>query len=325
MNSIVLAILVIVCVGALGVAFVPSVAGTSGRANKRLKALNANAPRNPADRAGWEREQRRKEMQQAISEQAKAQERKNKRVPLQMQLYQAGMKIKKATFIRNSIIFGGIVFVLLFLLGVPILFAMSFALGAGYLLPRMYMARRRKKYRKAFLEEFPNAVEAIVRGVKTGLPLNDSLKVVAREVKEPVRSEFAHVVDAQAMGATTEEAVSKIYERLPISEVNFFVVVISVQQKSGGNLSEALTNLARVLRDRKKMQAKVRAMSSEAKASAMIIGSLPFIVAMLVSFVTPTYLLPLISTPLGNVMLGVAAVMMSIGIFIMNRMVQFDF
>ena len=207
----------------------------------------------------------------------------------------------------------------------PLLYTASFALGAGYLLPKMYMARRRKKFRKQFLNEFPNAVEAIVRGVKTGLPLNDSLRVVAQEVKEPVRSEFAHVIDAQTMGSSTDEAVALIFERLPISEVNFFVVVISVQQKSGGNLSEALTNLARVLRDRKKMAAKVQAMSSEAKASAMIIGSLPFIVATLVSFVTPTYLLPLISSPIGNIMLGIAAIMMSLGIFIMNRMIQFDY
>jgi len=175
------------------------------------------------------------------------------------------------------------------------------------------------------LLELPNAVEAIVRGVKTGLPLNDSLRIVAKEVKEPVRSEFAHVIDAQAMGKSTDEAVALIYERVPLSEVNFFVVVISVQQKSGGNLSEALTNLARVLRDRKKMQGKVKAMSSEAKASAMIIGSLPFIVAALVSFVTPDYLLPLVSSTMGFIMLGVAAFMMSMGIFIMNRMIQFDY
>ena len=324
MNAVLLAVLAMVCVGALGVAFVPSLAG-SGRATKRIKALNQQTLRNPGDRTSLDKEQRRKEMQKAIADQAKEQERKKARVSLQTKLYQAGMKIRKVDFIRNSIIFAVGVFVLLLLLGVPPLFTVSFAVGAGYLLPRIYMARRRKKYRQAFLEELPNAIEAIVRGVKTGLPLNDSLRMVAKEVKEPVRSEFAHVVDAQAMGAATDEAVALIYERLPISEVNFFVVVISVQQKSGGNLSEALTNLARVLRDRKKMQGKVKAMSSEAKASAMIIGALPFIVAILVSFVTPSYLLPLITTPLGKVMLGVAAIMMSMGIFIMNRMVQFDY
>ena len=325
MSPLILGVLVFICIGALGVAFVPSLAG-SGRADKRVKALNGSDRfKSPDDLAMRDRDQRRKDMVQAIADQAKNAERKKKKIPLQLQLYQAGMKISKAGFVRNSLILGAIVFVLLFLLGVSVLYAMVFGVAGAYLLPRMYLGRRRKKYRKAFLNEFPNAVEAIVRGVKTGLPLNDSLRVVANEAKEPVRTEFAHVVNAQAMGQSTDEAVALIYERLPLSEVNFFVVVISVQQKSGGNLSEALTNLARVLRDRKKMQAKVQAMSSEAKASAYIIGSLPFVVATLVSFVTPTYLLPLISMPLGNIMLGVAVFMMSIGIFIMNRMIQFDY
>jgi len=325
MSPLVLGILVFVCIGALGVAFVPSMAG-SGRADKRMKSLNeAGLGKSPDERIARDKQDRRKMMQQAIVDQTKNAERKKKRVTLQMKLYQAGMKINKAGFIRNSIILGGVVFIICFILGVPLLFAAVFAVAGAYLLPLWYVARRKKKFQKAFLLELPNAVEAIVRGVKTGLPLNDSLRIVAKEVKEPVRSEFAHVIDAQAMGKAMDEAVSMIYERVPLSEVNFFVVVISVQQQAGGNLSEALTNLARVLRDRKKMQAKVKAMSSEAKASAMIIGSLPFIVAALVSFVTPDYLLPLVASTIGLIMLGIAALMMSIGIFIMNRMIQFDY
>src|SRR5690606_21724444 len=121
--------------------------------------------------------------------------------------------------------------------------------------------------------------EAIVRGVKSGLPLNDSMKIVARDVKEPVKTEFARVLDQQSVGKSMTEAIQILLDRVPVPEVNFFVVVITVQQQAGGNLSEALTNLSRVLRNRKKMQAKVKAMSSEAKASAMIIGALPFVVA----------------------------------------------
>ncbi len=325
MSPLVLGILIFVCVGALGVAFVPSLAG-SGRAGKRIKAMHAStSARSSAGGASRGREDRRRAVQQALNDQLKNNGRRKKRVPLQMRIYQAGMKIDKSAFIRNSFILGGVVFVICFILGVPLLFSAVFGVAGGYLLPRWYLGQRKKRFQKAFLLELPNAVEAIVRGVKTGLPLNDSLRIVAREVKEPVRSEFAHVIDAQSMGKSTDEAVAMIYDRVPLPEVNFFVVVISVQQQSGGNLSEALTNLARVLRDRKKMQAKVKAMSSEAKASAMIIGSLPFIVAALVSFVTPDYLLPLVSSPIGYVMLGIAAIMMSIGIFIMNRMIQFDY
>jgi tight adherence protein B len=121
------------------------------------------------------------------------------------------------------------------------------------------------------------------------------------------------------------EAVGVLLDRVPLAEVNFFVVVITVQQQSGGNLSEALSNLAKVLRNRKKMKQKIKAMSSEAKASASIIGSLPFVVGTLVSVVSPAYLGPLFFTPLGQVWLGVGVLMLALGIFVMNRMVQFEY
>lgn len=326
MSPIVLAVLVVVCVAAAGFALAP-VFASGGRAQKRLRNLSTTSSvgGGAQGRTDRERDERRKNIQDTVRKQTEALEKEKKRVPLDLQLYRAGMKIKKGTFIRNSIILGVIVTVVTFVLQVPPLFAVVFGACGAYLLPRMYLGRRRKKFQAAFLEELPNAVEAIVRGVKSGLPLNDSIKIVAKEVKEPVRSEFARVLDAQAVGKSTDEAVKMIYQRVPLSEVNFFVVVINVQQQAGGNLSEALSNLARVLRDRKKMKAKVKAMSSEAKASAMIIGSLPFIVAALVTVVTPNYLEPLFTSTVGYICLGIGAVMMSLGVFIMNRMIQFDY
>ncbi|VAW21936.1 Flp pilus assembly protein TadB [hydrothermal vent metagenome] len=325
MSPLILGFLIVVFIGALGLAFVPALVG-SGRAEKRIKSFNRDSlgPNRPT-RASRERDERLRVAQKKIKEQTKAKSARKKRISLQARIYQAGMKITPAAFIRNSIILGAVIFIIAFLLEVPLLFSAIFGLAGGYVLPRWYLGRRKKKFQKKFLDELPNAVEAIVRGVKTGLPLNDCIRVVANEVKEPVRSEFARVLNAQSMGKSMDKAIAMIYERVPLSEVNFFVVVISVQQQSGGNLSEALSNLSRVLRDRKKLAGKVKAMSSEAKASAMIIGSLPFIVATLVSFVTPSYLLPLIQTPVGNIALGVAVLMMSIGVFIMNRMIQFDY
>jgi tight adherence protein B len=324
MTPLILAFLAAVAVGAAGFALAPALMG-GGRANKRMKALQGDiqANRRNADVAR-NRDSRRKEIQQTLRAQTAVLEKRRKRVPLQDRLYQAGMKLKKGAFIRNSVIFGVLVFVLLFVLQLELIYCLVFAITAGYLLPRMYLNRRRKKYQNAFLDELPNAVEAIVRGVKSGLPLNDSMRLVAKEAKEPIKSDFQRVLDQQSVGKTIQEAVVTLYDRVPLSEVNFFVVVITVQAQAGGNLSEALGNLARVLRNRKKMKQKVKAMSSEAKASAGIIGSLPIIVAVLVSLTTPTYLLPLIQTPIGNVMLGVAAVMMFLGGFIMNRMIQFD-
>lgn len=324
MTPILLAILGIVSIGAVALAFVPSLAG-GGRADKRRKALQGDIKLNrEVVQADRQRESRRKSVQEVLrAQQEKAQKRK-KRIPLQMRIFQAGMKIKKADFIRNSVVLGVVVAVVCYLLTVPYYFALIFGAAAGYVLPMWYLRRRRRKYQARFLDELPNAVEAIVRGVKSGMPLNDSIKVVAKDVKEPVKSEFARVLDQQAVGKTITEAIQILYDRVPTSEVNFFVVVISVQQQAGGNLSEALGNLARVLRNRKKMQAKVKSMSSEAKASAMIIGSLPFVVGCLVSVVTPGYLSPLFASNVGLMWVGIGAIMMSFGIFVMNRMIQFD-
>ncbi|MFD1942440.1 type II secretion system F family protein [Paradevosia shaoguanensis] len=325
MNPLVLLILAAISIGTLGFAFVPSLLN-GNRADKRRKALQGNIQVNRREaHAERARADRRKQVQAALKGQTEALNERKKRVPLPAQLYQAGMKIKPAGFIRNSVILGVAIFLLALLLQVPLLFALVFGGASGYLFPKIYVGQRRKSFQNKFLDELPNAVEAIVRGVKSGLPLNDSMRVVAKESKEPLKSEFQRVLDQQAVGKTMAEAIVTLYERVPVPEVNFFIVVITVQQQAGGNLSEALTNLSRVLRNRKKMKAKVKAMSSEAKASAGIIGSLPFVVAILVSLTSPTYLAPLVTSTIGMLWLGVAAAMLSMGVFVMYRMVQFEF
>ena len=324
LSSLLIAALAMLFVGALGFALVPSMLG-GGRAEQRRKAFQGDVRVNRLENdAVRNRDQRRKDLQRTLKLQTESINSK-KRMSLAQLLFQAGMTIKPAAFIRNSIILGVVVTVVLFVVQVPIYLAPVFGIAAGYLLPRMWVNRKRKKYQDRFLDELPNAVEAIVRGVKTGLPLNDSMRVVARDAKEPVRSEFGRVLDQQSFGMTMTEAVAVLLERVPLAEVNFFVVVITVQQQAGGNLSEALGNLAKVLRNRKKMKQKIKAMSSEAKASAGIIGSLPFVVGILVSITSPTYLAPLFFTTLGNIWLGIGVIMLSAGIFVMNRMVKFDY
>ena len=324
MSPLVYALLAVIAVGAAGFALVPAMLGSS-RADKRMKALQGDIQANRREaNVQRDRENRRRNVQAALKSQTDQLNTK-KRVPLQALIFQAGMKIKARDFIRNQIIVGAVIFVIVWLLQVPVLYALIFAGAGGYVLPRFYLGRRRKQYQNKFLDELPNAVEAIVRGVKSGLPLNDSIRLVAKEAKEPVKSEFGRVLDQQAVGKSMSEAVMILYDRVPVSEVNFFIVVITVQQTAGGNLSEALGNLARVLRNRKAMKLKIKAMSSEAKASAGIIGSLPFIVAILVSLTSPTYLLPLVQTPTGEMWLGIAAVLLTMGVLIMRKMVAFDF
>ncbi|MBL8530530.1 MAG: type II secretion system F family protein, partial [Hyphomonadaceae bacterium] len=173
--------------------------------------------------------------------------------------------------------------------------------------------------------QLADAIDIIVRGVKSGLPLGQCLRIIAAECPEPLRMEFQALVDSQTMGVPLDQSMQRMYDRMPLPEVNFFSIVLVIQQKTGGNLSESLGNLSSVLRSRKLMTEKVKALSSEAKASAMIIGALPFIVMGLVYFTRPTYISVLFTDPMGHLVLLGAGVMMSMGIFIMHRMVNFKF
>ena len=165
----------------------------------------------------------------------------------------------------------------------------------------------------------------IVRGIKAGLPLLDCLKIIALEAQEPVKSEFRPIVETQTIGMPIGEACAKLYERMPLPEANFFGIVISIQQKAGGNLSEALGNLSRVLRDRKKMKAKIQAMSMEAKASASIIGALPIASARSSTSPARTTSSCFGPTDLGRIMMAGCAMWMGIGVFVMKQMINFDF
>jgi len=203
--------------------------------------------------------------------------------------------------------------------------ALGLAFAAGFGLPRWTLGYLKKRREKAFLKALPDAVDVIVRGIKAGLPLFESIKVVAADAPEPLRGEFLAIIETQAIGMPLGDACTRLFERMPVPEANFFGIVIAIQQKSGGNLSEALGNLSKVLRDRKKMAEKIQAMSMEAKASAGIIGSLPPIVMLLVYLSTPEYISLLWTHPTGQLMLVGCVIWMGMGIFVMKRMINFDF
>jgi tight adherence protein B len=193
------------------------------------------------------------------------------------------------------------------------------------LLPHLYVGRKRKRRLSAFRNELPNAVDVIVRGVRSGLPLGDCLRLIAAEAQEPVRSEFKAAVDEQTLGVPLPDAMLRLADRVPVPEASFLATVIAIQSRSGGNLTEALANLSSLLRERKKMRGKIQALSSEAKASAGIIGSLPPVVALLLYLTSPQYISLLFTTTTGQVVLVGCAVWMSIGIMVMSAMINFDF
>jgi hypothetical protein len=205
-----------------------------------------------------------------------------------------------------------------------LLAAFGLAFAAGFGLPRWALGYLKKRREKSFLKALPDAVDVIVRGIKAGLPLFESIKVVAVDAPEPLRSEFLAIIETQAIGMPLGDACARLFERMPVPEANFFGIVIAIQQKSGGNLSEALGNLSRVLRDRKKMKGKIQAMSTEAKASATIIGALPIAVMTIVYLTSPNYIQLLWTERLGQMMLAASMVWMSIGILVMRKMINFD-
>jgi tight adherence protein B len=182
-----------------------------------------------------------------------------------------------------------------------------------------------KRRQFKFVDNFANAIDVIVRGVKSGLPLNECLGIIARESPQPIAGEFKELVEQQRIGIPISECFERMMVRMPLAEVRFFAIVIGIAQQAGGNLSEALGNLSKVLRERKKMKAKIQAMSMEAKASAGIIGILPPGVMFMVYLTTPKYIEILWTTNPGYIMLAGCVFWMSCGIFIMKKMINFDF
>ena len=203
--------------------------------------------------------------------------------------------------------------------------AAGFAVTGGLMLPHLYVNAKRNRRLSRFSAEFPNAVDVVVRGLKAGLPVADCLRVIASEAQEPVRSEFLLIVQDQTLGIPLDEAVQRMRERVPLPEASFFAIVIAIQSRTGGSLSEALGNLSKVLRDRKKMKAKIKAMSAEAKSSAGIIGFLPIFVAGAVYFTSPDYMSLLFSTAVGKVVLAGCGLWMATGILVMRKMINFKF
>ena len=254
-----------------------------------------------------------------------ARSQKQKKVALSTRLTQAGLNWSSQKFMIVSGVLAVVCFAIAMVVGGGPLAGLGLAFAAGFGLPRWALSFLKTRREKNFLRALPDAVDVIVRGIKAGLPLFDSIKVVAADAPEPLRSEFLSIIETQAIGMPLGEACTRLFERMPVPEANFFGIVIAIQQKSGGNLSEALGNLSKVLRDRKKMAEKIQAMSMEAKASAGIIGSLPPIVMLLVYLSTPDYISLLWTHPTGQLMLCGCVLWMSIGIFVMKRMINFDF
>jgi tight adherence protein B len=321
-QTLALAFLAATTLGGLAWVFVyPLLSGERKAASRRASVARTEPVARQVDRS----QRTRREQVEGSLRDIEARSQKQKKIPLASRLGQAGLNWTPQKFMIISGILAVVCFAVAMVAGGGLLGAAGLAFAAGFGLPRWALSFLKKRREKNFLRALPDAVDVIVRGIKAGLPLFDSIKVVAADAPEPLKSEFLAIIETQAIGMPLGEACARLFERMPVPEANFFGIVIAIQQKSGGNLSEALGNLSKVLRDRKKMAEKIQAMSMEAKASAGIIGSLPPIVMLLVYLSTPDYISLLWTHPTGQLMLCGCVLWMSIGIFVMKKMINFDF
>jgi tight adherence protein B len=322
LTLILAAVLAFVTVGGIGFVFAGD--GSRTRTMKRAQAISGSGrEKSRAKAATADPNARRKQILQSLKEQ----ERRQRKASLNLgaRLVQAGLPNNITAFWMISAAVGAIVLgAVWFLSNKPLIaFALGFATAFG--LPQWVVSFLGQRRIKKFSELFSDAIDIIVRGIKSGLPVHDALKIIGAESPEPLGGEFIRLVENIGMGMTIDQALEKMYERMPTPELRFFVIVLSIQAKTGGNLAEALGNLSQVLRSRKLMREKIKALSSEAIASAVIIGVLPPGVMALIMVTAPDYMSKMFTDPRGNTMLIISAAIMATGIFVMRKMINFKF
>lgn len=309
-----------------GIAYVLIMPFLSGerRTDKRIANVS-QGPARAARRSVAETASTRKKQVQETLKELEARQKSKKKQTMQSRLLQAGLNVPPRSFYIASLLCGVLVGGAVYVTGSSSLVSGLAALSGGVGFPRWLLSYLAKRRQKQFLIEFANSIDVIVRGVKSGLPLNDCLRIISEEAAEPVKSEFVDVVEQQSIGVPIGKALDRMFERMPVQELNFFAIVITIQQQTGGNLAEALDNLASVLRGRQRLAGKVAAFSAEAKASAAIIGSLPPCVMGALTMMSPSYVSLLWTEELGKMMLLASGFWMLCGVLIMRKMINFDY
>ncbi|HEY5379242.1 MAG TPA: type II secretion system F family protein [Pseudolabrys sp.] len=309
-------------VGGIAYVFIYPILSGEKKAEARVASV---AKASPTTRTARNQPKSRRDSVENTLKEFEERHKKSKRPSLSIRIAQAGLTWSKQKYMVISIVIGIVMFMGGLIGNAGLTAAAGLGFAGAFGLPRWLLSFLTKRREAKFLNAFPDAVDIIVRGVKAGLPLLDCMKMITVDAAEPLKSEFRAIVETQAVGMPLGEACGKLYERMPVPEANFFGIVISIQQKAGGNLAETLGNLSRVLRDRKKMKGKIQAMSQEAKASASIIGALPVAVMTLVWITSPQYINLLFTEPLGHLMLAASAMWMFMGVMVMKKMINFDF
>ena len=269
---------------------------------------------------------RRKSVEETLNRlEDKKKSAKKRKMSLEMRLLQADWSIDVKLFTLISIAVGIVIGAGVFLFTQKPLYALGAVFSTGFGVPRWILGMAINSRQKKFTSAFADAMDIIVRGIRTGLPLGDCLKIIAHESPAPVSTEFLRVVEAENLGVPIDVCLEQMHERMPVSEVNFFATVLNIQRQTGGNLGEALQNLSNVLRGRKLLAEKIKALSAEARMSAIIIGALPIAVGALVTVLAPDYMADLYGTTRGQQNMMIGAVMMFVGILSMKKMIAFKY
>ncbi|MEM7774771.1 MAG: type II secretion system F family protein [Pseudomonadota bacterium] len=323
--GIFLLVAVALAAGVYAVAY-PYISGDVANDKRRARFTESRSRRTARVASAEQSANRRKAVAETLRELEERQNAKSK-LTLSLRLERAGLEITTSSFWVLSAVAGvaAAIALKLVLPGVPTIGLAAAAFVGAFGLPRWIVNFLINRRQSKFTEEFANAIDIIVRGTKSGLPLNECLGIISRESAEPIRSEFKDVVEQQRVGVPLQECFERMIARMPLNEVKFFSIVIAIQQQAGGSLAEALENLSGVLRDRKRLTGKVQALSAEAKASAYVLGSLPFCVTLLVYLTTPDYITLLWTTKHGQFMLLASGIWMLLGIMVMKKMINFKY
>jgi tight adherence protein B len=319
MPVMILALGALLTIGLLGYAFLGSNAGKTS--SRRMTAVKLRH----SDSADARVEQQMRKAVAARKPMVFLEGQKISRADrLRLRMAQTGKNWTVKQYVYASGGITAVLFAVLMIKGAPILLALGVGLVIGAGIPHMVIGYLIKKRLKNFTANFPDAIELLVRGLKSGLPVGETLNVVAKEIPGPVGEEFKLVTEKIRIGKTMEESLQETADRLATAEFQFFVITLAIQKETGGNLAETLANLADVLRKRSQMKLKIRAMSSESKASAYIVGSLPFFVFGMIWTVNEKYLAGFFYEPRLIVAGLIGAAWMSAGVFIMSKMVSFE-
>ncbi len=324
MNTLQIVIILLILIISLGMFLAFSLAQKAQQRARALAVIKGGSTHKKNVDKSSVQDQRRAEIARKLKERSEGETRKKKDgLSMSDRIMQAGLKISVKQFWINSLILGLVVAGIAKLAGMSVFVCLMMFITGFLGIPRMILSKLAARRQKKFLEEFADALEAMIRLLKAGMPVSEAIAMVGREFVGPVGEEMSKIYDTQKIGIPLDEACQIATKRMPLTEMQMFATGIAIQAQTGASLSEVLGNLSGVIRARFKLKRKVKSLSSEAKSSAAIIGSLPILVSTGIYFINPDHIMVMFEYPVGKMMMAGAVIWMGLGILSMKIMINF--